>query len=438
MKLLDLINKNFKKGDLDPILDKSKKVKFKDIKDCGSFTKFDYFSSQKVFYKYTEDNKDYYITKYYNDIQIYFDDLYILISSGISWQNKKRVWHREDGPALESFDGDRSWYKEGNLHREDGPAVEYADGSKYWFKNGNRHREDGPAEEFSDGTKVWFKNGKLHRLDGPARECTDGYKQWAIEGIYYTEDEFNKKIKNSKIETFNAFTNTKEFDFLTKNAVAFPIGSLKLLDILKTNNSIIFKFDKCTFYLNSEYIIHRDDGPAVEFNNGRKEWYSLGVPHRDDGPAVESENGGKCWYCYGLLHRDNDLPAVEESDGHKEWYKDGKLYKIKNVNNKTIYIENDKIHRMDGPAIEDDSMKAWVVDGVLHREDGPAIEYANGDKIWFEKGKMIKSSTEITEEKSILPIFGMIGAAALLGKAVQGLAPVKENIKIEEKVLNYK
>lgn len=38
----------------------------------------------------------------------------------------------------------------------------------------------------------------------------------------------------------------------------------------------------------------------------------------------------------------------------------------------------------------------WYVDGKLHREDGPAIEDANGHKRWFLDGK------ELTEEEHAL------------------------------------
>ena len=30
---------------------------------------------------------------------------------------------------------------------------------------------------------------------------------------------------------------------------------------------------------------HREDGPAIEWDNGDKEWYINGKLHRDDGPA---------------------------------------------------------------------------------------------------------------------------------------------------------
>ena len=46
-------------------------------------------------------------------------------------------------------------------------------------------------------------------------------------------------------------------------------------------------------------IIHREDGPAIEYNGGSKEWYINGKLHRDDGPAVEFSNGIKLWYYNG-------------------------------------------------------------------------------------------------------------------------------------------
>jgi hypothetical protein len=49
---------------------------------------------------------------------------------------------------------------------------------------------------------------------------------------------------------------------------------------------------------------------------------------------------------------------------------------------------NDKLHREDGPALENKiGTKGWYINGRLHREDGPAIERANGDKEWYLNGK---------------------------------------------------
>ena len=88
------------------------------------------------------------------------------------------------------------YFKKGTdqLHRLDGPAIEFANGTKSWCQNGKLHRLDGPAVEYVNGTKYWYQNGKLHRLDGPAVEFADGANEWYIEGVKFTEAQFEKKI----------------------------------------------------------------------------------------------------------------------------------------------------------------------------------------------------------------------------------------------------
>ena len=89
------------------------------------------------------------------------------------------------------------WYNlEGELHREDGPAFESIDGYKAWYKNGQRHREDGPAIECTNGTKEWYKNGQWHREDGPAIEYANGTKSWYINGTKLTENEFKQRTQH--------------------------------------------------------------------------------------------------------------------------------------------------------------------------------------------------------------------------------------------------
>ena len=56
--------------------------------------------------------------------------------------------------------GNKSWRLNGKRHREDGPAIEWYDGEKHWYLNGKLHREDGPAIEFANGTKYWYLNNK--------------------------------------------------------------------------------------------------------------------------------------------------------------------------------------------------------------------------------------------------------------------------------------
>jgi hypothetical protein len=75
------------------------------------------------------------------------------------------------------------------------------------------------------------------------------------------------------------------------------------------------------YYLGN--TLHREDGPAIEYTNKRKEWYILGQFHREDGPAVEDAWGNKWWFWRNKLHREGG-PAREYSNGDKEWWIHGK------------------------------------------------------------------------------------------------------------------
>ena len=75
-------------------------------------------------------------------------------------------------------------------------------GTVRWYdlKTDLLHREDGPAIEYVNGDKSWFINGKLHREDGPALEYASGYKAWYLDDVEYSESEFNAKINPSSYE----------------------------------------------------------------------------------------------------------------------------------------------------------------------------------------------------------------------------------------------
>jgi len=69
------------------------------------------------------------------------------------------------------------------------------------------------------------------------------------------------------------------------------------------------------------------------YDNGNKSWeLPNGKFHREDGPAVEYSNGSKQWWLNGLRHRENG-PAVELSSG-KEWWLNGKNYTEQEYKNK--------------------------------------------------------------------------------------------------------
>ena len=53
-----------------------------------------------------------------------------------------------------------------------------------------------------------------------------------------------------------------------------------------------YKGAKCT-------ILHRENGPAVEYADGTKVWYQNDQRHRIDGPAIERADGTKEWHLNG-------------------------------------------------------------------------------------------------------------------------------------------
>ena len=46
----------------------------------------------------------------------------------------------------------------------------------------------------TDISTEWTLNGKYHREDGPAIAINNSSKLWHLNGVYYTEAQFNKKM----------------------------------------------------------------------------------------------------------------------------------------------------------------------------------------------------------------------------------------------------
>ena len=75
--------------------------------------------------------------------------------------------------------------------------------------------------------------------------------------------------------------------------------------------------------------VHYEDGPAVEWANGRQGWFQHGKRHRIDGPAKTWPDGDQMWYQHGKRHRE-DGPAVL-FNGRMEWWLNG--YRYRNMEN---------------------------------------------------------------------------------------------------------
>jgi hypothetical protein len=99
----------------------------------------------------------------------------------------------------------------------------------------------------------------------------NGNKYWCIEGIRYTEEEYNKKILE-----------------------------------MKTTNPVIDRYgNKCWF--NEKGELHREDGPAIEYADGNQEWYQNGELHRLDGAAIITNMGDKYWFIEGMEYDEEDF-----------------------------------------------------------------------------------------------------------------------------------
>ena len=138
-----------------------------------------------------------------------------------------------------------------------------------------------------------------------------------------------------------------------------------------------FKGDRMYFKDPEKIYLHREDGPAIVFENGDKAWYIDGKIHRD---------GGQEYYKEGALHR-VDGPAKIFENGTQAWYLDG----IR--------------HRDGGPAMiyNDSKIEVWYRHGFLHREDGPAVVDPTGaTTAWWMDGECFSEEKfkEIQHNKS--------------------------------------
>ena len=55
-------------------------------------------------------------------------------------------------------------------------------------------------KEFSSRIEYRNENGQLHREDGPAIEYSSGYKSWYLNGIRYTEDQYQHELAKIKLK----------------------------------------------------------------------------------------------------------------------------------------------------------------------------------------------------------------------------------------------
>lgn len=283
------------------------------------------------------------------------------------------------------------------------PAVSYDNGDKEWYKDGQLHRLDGPAIERINGYKAWYVYGELHNIKGPAIIHENGDKEFYIDDIKYEEEIFynNITIKNIRLKKHITETGYKNTSLITLN------GRLHN----KINEPAYTYKTGLTDRITSEYVVngirHRTNGPAV-YNRISSRWLQYGRLHNENGYAVtymnsehyylndklytESEyideienktslkeltiDGNKATYRFGVLHTEDNIPTIIKQNGDKYYYKLGIL------------------HRENGPAIiKHNGDKHYYQLGFLHNDDGPAIQLSNGVNKWYKYG------VELTEDE---------------------------------------
>ena len=68
-------------------------------------------------------------------------------------------------------------------------------------------------------------------------------------------------------------------------------------------------------YYNHAGKLQREEGPAVEWPNGSKEWCQNGLRHRTDGPAIEWADGDCWWFLFGARYNYAQYLAEKKSLG---------------------------------------------------------------------------------------------------------------------------
>jgi hypothetical protein len=151
-------------------------------------------------------------------------------------------------------------------------------------------------------------------------------------------------------------------------------------------------------------LLHRDDGPAVFWSDGTQEWYRHGKRHRDsDQPALilthQSKDKRKEWWVNGQLHR-TEGPAIIWENGREKWFCQGKCHRIGGpaikyeFGGEEWWLHN-QLHREDGPAvIASDGTQMWYYHNQLHRAEGPAVIFPDGHTEWWTEGTRGPKGTE--------------------------------------------
>jgi hypothetical protein len=299
-------------------------------------------------------------------------------------------------------------------------------GIKRWKLNGRLHREDGPAVESINGNKEWYCHGQLHRVDGPAIEWYDGDKWWYLKGKKYTEAGWKKQVSSMKKRDVNSKTVSHEANDPTQQVMEVVEDGTKYWklngQLHREDGPAIEWFNgRKDWYLHDK--LHREDGPALEYTDGSKFWYLHGQCHRVDGPAIEWTDGDKYWYLHGKLHRD-DGPAIEWCNGDKKWFLQGKEYTEEEYGKKLFPAVN---------TIAKPADSAWqhltsdLSHGTFRVAAKTIPKTARTALLAFLKTKKVKKSWLLSAEEMMSTELGLAFIQQVLAWSFRSLPQLKED-----------
>ena len=128
--------------------------------------------------------------------------------------------------------------------------------------------------EWEERKIFWYKNGNLHREDGPAYIDSSGYEEWWLNGKnYFSESEWKKELEKLKKKSPIKKKIEKKID-----SKVLKLNSKK--DSIPENYTGVVEWEE----QEKEYKVwlkdgewHREDGPAIVYNDGEKEWWLDGI-----------------------------------------------------------------------------------------------------------------------------------------------------------------
>lgn len=197
------------------------------------------------------------------------------------------VYFYENGRVASELhqNGDHRFYKKGEGGAPVLERILYSTGVEGFYEDGRLNRK-----VFPDGKKYFYEKDIIVRKVFPS-----GQQQF-----YRKDDSLERAILPDGSENFY------EKGLLVRKV--FPDGQQQFYRKGDSLERVIFPSGKECFY-NKDRELHREDGPAAIYPDGKEEYHMDGRLHREDGPAVIWPDGKEEYYMNGQLHRE-DGPAI--------------------------------------------------------------------------------------------------------------------------------